>query len=89
MYEKAVLIGLITPDVTDEIVSEYLLELDFLARTAGAITVKKFTQKLPHPDHKTFLGKGKTEEVREFVKENKIDIIIFDDDLSPSPVKKC
>ena len=87
MYEKAVLIGLITPDVTDEIVSEYLLELDFLARTAGAITIKKFTQKLPNPDNKTFLGKGKTEQVREFVEENKIDIIIFDDELSPSQLR--
>ena len=63
-------------------VSEYLLELDFLARTAGSITVKQFTQKLPTPDNKTFLGKGKTEQVREFVEENEIDMIIFDDDLS-------
>jgi GTP-binding protein HflX len=84
MGEKAVLIGLITPDLTTELVEEYLLELDFLARTAGAKTVKQFTQKLPHPDNKTFLGKGKTEEVREFVEENEIDIVIFDDELSPS-----
>ena len=84
MSEKAVLIGLITPDLTTELVEEYLLELDFLARTAGAKTVKQFTQKLPHPDNKTFLGKGKTEEVREFVEENEIDIVIFDDELSPS-----
>ena len=82
MQEKAILIGLITPDVTPELVDEYLLELDFLARTSGAKTVKQFTQKLPHPDNKTFLGKGKTKEVCEFVKENEIDIIIFDDELS-------
>ena len=87
MYEKAVLIGLITPDLTDDLVSEYLLELDFLARTAGAITIKQFTQKLPHPDNKTFLGKGKTEEVRQFVEDNEIDIIIFDDELSPSQLR--
>ena len=87
MGEKAVLIGLITPDVTPELVEEYLLELDFLARTAGAKTVKQFTQKLPHPDNKTFLGKGKTEEVCEFVEENEIDIIIFDDELSPSQLR--
>ena len=87
MGEKAVLIGLITPDVTPELVEEYLLELDFLARTAGAKTVKQFTQKLPHPDNKTFLGKGKTEDVREFVEENEIDIIIFDDELSPSQLR--
>ena len=87
MQEKAILIGLITPDVAPGLVEEYLLELDFLARTAGAKTVKKFTQKLPHPDNKTFLGKGKTEEVCEFVEENEIDIIIFDDELSPSQLR--
>ena len=64
MKEKAILVGLITPNITTEIVKEYLLELEFLAKTAGAKTVKLFTQKLPHPDNATFLGKGKTEEVR-------------------------
>ena len=87
MSEKAVLIGLITPEVTSELVEEYLLELDFLARTAGAKTVKQFTQKLPHPDNATFLGKGKTEEVRQYVEENEIDIVIFDDELSPSQLR--
>ena len=87
MYEKAVLIGLITPDLTDDLVSEYLLELDFLARTAGATTIRQFTQKLPHPDNKTFLGRGKTEEVRQFAEANEIDIIIFDDELSPSQLR--
>ncbi len=87
MQEKAILIGLITPDVSEEIVLEYLLELDFLASTAGAKTLKKFTQKLPHPDNKTFLGKGKTEEVRQYVEENQIEIIIFDDELSPSQLR--
>ena len=87
MHERALIIGLITPEVTEELVSEYLLELDFLARTAGAITVEQFTQKLPNPDNKTFLGKGKTEQVREFVEENEIDMIIFDDDLSASQLR--
>ena len=87
MSEKAVLIGLITPEVTSELVEEYLLELDFLARTAGAKTVKQFTQKLAHPDNATFLGKGKTEEVRQYVEENEIDIVIFDDELSPSQLR--
>ena len=87
MHERSVLIGVITPEVTEELVSEYLLELDFLARTAGAITVKQFTQKLPKPDNKTFLGKGKTEQVREFVVENEIDMIIFDDDLTASQLR--
>jgi len=87
MAEKAVLIGLITPNITLELVEEYLLELDFLARTAGAKTVKQFTQKLPHADNATFLGKGKTEEVRQYVEENEIDIVIFDDELSPSQLR--
>ena len=85
--EKAVLIGLITPNISLELVEEYLLELDFLARTAGAKTVKQFTQKLPHPDNATFLGKGKTEEVRQYVEDNEIDIVIFDDELSPSQLR--
>jgi len=85
--EKAVLIGLITPDVTKEQAYEYLDELAFLADTAGAKPVRNFTQKLPHPDNKTFLGKGKIEEVRIYAEENKIKLIIFDDDLSPSQIR--
>jgi GTP-binding protein HflX len=85
--EKAVLIGLITPDVTKEQAYEYLDELAFLADTAGAKTVRNFTQKLPHPDNKTFLGKGKIEEVRLYAEENEIKLIIFDDDLSPSQIR--
>ena len=85
--EKAVLIGLITPDVTKEQAYEYLDELSFLADTAGAKPVRNFTQKLPHPDNKTFLGKGKIEEVRLYSEENEIKLIIFDDDLSPSQIR--
>jgi len=85
--EKAVLIGLITPDVTKDQAYEYLDELAFLADTAGAKPVRNFTQKLPHPDNKTFLGKGKIEEVRLYVEENEIKLIIFDDDLSPSQIR--
>jgi GTP-binding protein HflX len=85
--EKAVLIGLITPDVTKDQAYEYLDELAFLADTAGAKPVRNFTQKLPHPDNKTFLGKGKIEEVRLYAEENKIKLIIFDDDLSPSQIR--
>ena len=85
--EKAVLIGLITPDVTKEQAYEYLDELAFLADTAGAKPVRNFTQKLPHPDNKTFLGKGKIEEVRIYAEENEIKLIIFDDDLSPSQIR--
>mgnify|MGYP002637126099 FL=1 len=85
--EKAVLIGLITPDVTKDQAYEYLNELAFLADTAGAKPVRNFTQKLPHPDNKTFLGKGKIEEVRLYAEENEIKLIIFDDDLSPSQIR--
>ena len=87
MQEKAILIGLITPNISEELVLEYLLELDFLASTAGAKTIKKFTQKLPHADNATFLGKGKTEEIRQYVEENEIDIVIFDDELSASQLR--
>ena len=87
MIEKAILIGLITPDITQEQAYEYLDELAFLAKTAGAKPIRKFTQKLPHPDNKTFLGKGKIEEVRLFAEEQKINLIIFDDDLTPSQIR--
>ena len=87
MSEKAILIGLITQDVTQDQAYEYLDELAFLAKTAGAKPVRNFTQKLPHPDNKTFLGKGKIEEVRLFAEENKIKLIIFDDDLNPSQIR--
>ena len=85
--EKAVLIGLISPDVTQEQAYEYLDELAFLAKTAGAEPIRNFTQKLKHPDNKTFLGKGKIEEVRLFAEENDIKLIIFDDDLNPSQIR--
>ena len=61
--EKAVLIGLVQKDQTEQQVHEYLDELAFLAETAGAVTVKRFTQKLQHPDSRTFVGKGKLEEI--------------------------
>ncbi|MEM9050543.1 MAG: GTPase HflX [Bacteroidota bacterium] len=85
--ETAVLVGVITRDVTPEQVDDYLGELAFLAKTAGIETLKRFTQKLEYPDTRTFLGKGKIEEVKEYVKENEIDIVIFDDDLSPSQMR--
>ena len=83
MKEKAILIGLITPQTTKENVNEYLDELSFLATTAGATPTKRFTQQLLLPDKNTFLGKGKINEVRDYVKREKVDIIIFDDDLNP------
>ncbi|MGY8979776.1 MAG: GTPase HflX [Flavobacteriales bacterium] len=87
MKEKAILIGLITPDTTPEQVYEYLDELAFLAKTAGAQPIRNFTQRLKHPDTTTFLGKGKIEEVRVYAQEHCIELIIFDDDLSPSQIR--
>ena len=87
MSEKAILIGLITPKLTQDQVDEYLEELSFLAKTAGVNPIKRFTQKLPNPDNTTFLGKGKINEVKEYVKDEKIDVVIFDDDLTPSQLK--
>jgi GTPase len=82
--ERAVLVGVIQKDQTDQQVKEYLDELSFLATTAGAISVKIFTQKLQRPDSKTFVGKGKLEEIRDYVAAKKIDLVIFDDELTGS-----
>jgi GTP-binding protein HflX len=84
--EKAVLVGLVQKDQKEPEVKEYLDELKFLAETAGAITVKKFMQKLQHPDSRTFVGKGKLEEIKNYVEKNDIDVIIFDDELSGSQI---
>ncbi|HRN93481.1 MAG: GTPase HflX [Chitinophagales bacterium] len=85
--EKAVLIGLVTREQNEEKTHEYLDELQFLAETAGAITQKRFWQKLQHPDVATYLGKGKIEEVSEYVKENGIDLVLVDDEISPSQLR--
>ena len=82
--EKAVLVGLITRNQKQEEAEEYLAELAFLAETAGAKPVKKYFQRLDNPDKTTFVGKGKLQEITSFAKENEIDLIIFDDELSPS-----
>lgn len=82
--ERAILVGLATPAQTERQVKEYLDELKFLALTAGAHTVKQFIQKLPHPDTRTFIGKGKLEEIKSYVVGKDISVIIFDDDLSAS-----
>ena len=85
--EKAVLVGLITPNITQDQAYEYLDELAFLAKTAGAKPLRNFTQRLDVPNNKTFIGQGKIEEVRLYAEENEIDSIIFDDDLTPSQIK--
>ena len=84
--ERAILVGLVQKDQTDEQVQEYMEELSFLAETAGAVAMKRFTQKLQHPDSKTFVGKGKLEEIRTYITLKEIQIVIFDDELSGSQI---
>lgn len=85
--DTAVLAGLINQSQNEEKVKEYLDELEFLATTAHIETLKRFTQKLEKPDPKTFLGKGKIEEIAKYIKENNVSTLIFDDELSPSQQK--
>jgi GTP-binding protein HflX len=85
--ETAVLVALITQKQTADQTKEYLDELAFLAETSGVKTIKSFTQKLDHPDNRTFVGKGKLEEIQTFILDNPVDSIIFDDDLTPSQVR--
>jgi len=81
--ESAILVGIIRDDQSEELVKEYLDELEFLAMTAGAKTVKRYTQKLKQPNAKTFIGSGKLEEISEYIEKHEdINLIIFDDDLS-------
>lgn len=84
--ERVVLVGLILKEQTFEQANEYLDELSFLAETAGATAVKRFTQKLQHPDSKTFVGKGKLEEIKEYITGRDIDMVIFDDELTGSQI---
>ncbi len=84
--EKAVLVGVILKDQTNEQAEEYLDELAFLAETAGATTIKRFTQKLAHPDSRTFVGKGKLEEIKQYVNGKNITLVIFDDELTGSQI---
>jgi GTP-binding protein HflX len=84
--ERAVLIGLVHKTQTEQQVKEYLEELAFLAETAGAKAVKRFVQKLPHPDSRTFLGKGKLEEIRDYIQGKDIRVAIFDDELTGSQI---
>jgi GTPase len=84
--QKAVLCGVVYKEQTENLVTEYMIELQFLAETAGANTYKKFIQKLQYPDSKTFMGKGKLEEIHTYCKANAIDVVIFDDELSGSQI---
>jgi GTPase len=84
--ETALLVSVIEKGESEILANELLDELEFLAQTAGAITVKRFIQKLPHPDSKTYVGKGKLEEIAEYAKRKRIDLIIFDDELTGSQI---
>jgi GTP-binding protein HflX len=84
--ERAILVGLVHKDQTEPQLQEYLDELAFLAETAGAVAVRRFTQKLLHPDGKTFIGKGKLEEIKKYVQAKNIRIAIFDDELNGSQI---
>lgn len=86
-YEKAVLVGIITQNQSEEKLNEYLDELEFLTQTAGGEVVKRFTQKTDKPNPKTFVGTGKLDEIEIYIKENKVDTLIFDDELTPAQQK--
>src|SRR6195952_2728388 len=85
--EKVVLVGIITPNETPEQEKEYLEELQFLVETAGGQTIKSFTQKMQRPERATFVGTGKLEEIKEYVVAEEIDMVVFDDELSPSQLR--
>lgn len=85
--KRAILVGVITQGQTEEQVNEYLDELAFLADTAGAEPVKKFTQKVEYPNPVTFVGTGKLEEIKRYQEENEIGMVIFDDELSPKQIR--
>ncbi|WP_426669340.1 GTPase HflX [Mucilaginibacter sp. McL0603] len=85
--EKVVLVGIITPNETEAQEKEYLEELAFLVETAGGETIRSFTQKMKHAERATFVGTGKLEEIKEFVTSEEIDMVVFDDELTPSQVR--
>jgi GTP-binding protein HflX len=85
--EKTVLVGLITQQQNELKANEYLDELEFLAETAGAQPIKKFTQRLDYPNSTTFVGTGKLQEIKAYIEENEVGMVIFDDDLSPKQLK--
>ncbi len=85
--ERAIFVSVITPNNSEEQVTEYLDELQFLAETAGAIGEKRFVQRVDRPNSKTYVGSGKLEEIKAYIVENEIKLVIFDDELSPSQLR--
>jgi GTP-binding protein HflX len=86
-FEKTVIVGIVTQNQSEEKLTEYLDELEFLTFTAGGEVIKRFFQKMERPNPKTFLGTGKMDEINNYVKEQQIATVIFDDELSPSQQK--
>ena len=85
--EKAVFVSVIQKDQTEEMVDEYLAELAELAITAGLIPIRSFKQKLPHPDTRTYVGKGKLQEIKQFIALKDIDVLVVDDELNGSTIR--
>jgi GTP-binding protein HflX len=85
--ERAVLVGVVTQSMKIEKSQEYIDELAFLAQTAGAVVEKQFLQRLPHPSSRTYVGEGKLAEILEYITVREIDMVIFDDELSPSQLR--
>ena len=86
-FEKAVLVGIVNRLQTREQVDEYLAELDFLANTAGVEPVKRFVQNVDSPNTRTYVGTGKLEEIKQYIQENEISLVIFDDELQPTQLR--
>lgn len=87
LQERAVLVGLITDKETEARMDEYLDELAFLVETAGATAMKRFTQKLPHPDTRFFVGPGKLQEIKTYIEWAEINVVVFDDEMSPAQMR--
>lgn len=85
--EKAVLVGVILPFQNEQDINDYLDELEFLTETAGAITLKRYIQKIDEPNPRTFIGTGKVREIAEYIDENDVDMVIFDDELTPTQLR--
>lgn len=86
-FEKTVIVGIVTQNQSEEKLTEYLDELEFLTYTAGGEVIRRFSQKMERPNPKTFLGTGKMEEIQHYIKEKGVSTVIFDDELSPSQQK--
>ena len=86
-FEKSIVVGIVTQNQSEDKLNEYLDELEFLTFTAGGTVVKRFSQKLDKPNPKTFVGTGKLEEIKYYIKDNNITTVIFDDELTPSQSK--